>query len=392
MKNAIRAVGITSLALGIVAAFALTACDSTDAAEPTTQRRDSDSLQPRAAQFAHTRFRTETIVDNMHGGLVAVRFVVPEDWRAMSSLTWTYSDVSWPVRVAARAEAADGSAWIEGYPSELFYWMQPLLMPMQVGAKNLGMIYRPGIGALEAMQRYVILRYRGNAQNLQFVGWRPVPNLAQALGKPAQAGDSIAIRIRYQLAGEAVDEEFYGLLGAGNQVPYTGPQGTTYEFHRPLTYVFSMGAKGGRLESLYPLLGFVVASFQVDPLWERHAQQVNQQLQAQFNQYIARGYAQIQAAAQLSRSITANNDAISAMLREQYAAKSASQDRIHDNFMQYIRGTERVHDPNRGTSEQPSEYRYHWTDAFGSVRHSNDPNYNPNIDSTTAWQKMEPVR
>jgi hypothetical protein len=371
----------------------LAACDRAgSAAGQAAPRARNDEQASPAAQLARTRFRTETIVDRTHGGVVAVRFAVPQDWRAAGSVTWTYSDVSWPVRLAARAEAPDGSAWIEAYPSELFYWMQPLLMPVQPGSKSLGMIYQPGIGALEAMQRYVVLRYRGGVQNLQWVGWRPVPNLALALGKPAKPGDSIAIRIRYQHGGEAVDEEFYGLLGAGNRVPYTGPQGTTYEFHRPLSYVISMGAKGGRLESLFPLLGFVAASFQVDPVWEGLVQQVNQQLQIQFNQYIARGYAQIQAAAQLSRTISANNDAWLAAQRQQSAARSASEDRIHENFVQYIRGTERVRDPYRGTSEQPSERRYHWTDAFGTVQHTDDPNYNPNIGSTTTWQKMEPLR
>jgi hypothetical protein len=394
MRAILRAVA----ALALAALLALFACDNPDSAErPGAQRAAADQggdyRQSRASQLARTQFRIESIVDRTHGGLVAVRYAVPADWRAASSLTWNYSDVSWPVRAAARAEAPDGSAWIEVFPSELFYWSQPLLMPVTVGSRSLGMVYAPNIGAVEAMARYVIVRYRGNAQNLQFVGWRPVPNLAQALGKPPKPGDSIAVRVRYQLGGEPVDEEFYGLLGAVNPIPYTGPQGTTYEIHRELVFVHSMGAKGGKLESLYPLLGFVAASFQVDPVWERMAQQVNRQLQVQFNQYIARGYAQINAARQLSRAITANNEAISAMVDEQYRVRSASQDRIHDNFKQYIRGTERVHDPVRGgTSEQPNAYRYHWTDALGTVQHSDNPNYNPNIGSTTTWQPMEPVR
>lgn len=387
-----RPIRITPYALGIFVALAWLACDVTGPAAGQSTGAAGGDKQTLVSQLAQTRFRTETIADTTHGGVVAVRYAVPQDWRAAGSLTWTYSDVSWPVRVGARAEAPDGSAWIEAYPSELFYWMHPVLMPVQPGSKSLGMIYQPNVGALEAMQRYVVMRYRGNVQNLQFVGWRPVPNLAQALGKPAKAGDSIAIRIRYQRQGEAFDEEFYGLLGAGNRVPYTGPQGTTYEFHRPLTYVLSMGARAGKLESFFPVLGFVAASFEIDPVWERLSQQVNQQLQAQFNQYIARGYAQIQAAAQLSRTISANNDAWLAAQRQQSAARGASEDRIHDNFVQYIRGTERVHDPNRGMSEQPSQYRYHWTDAFGTVQHSDDPNYNPNIGSTTTWRKMEPVR
>lgn len=388
-----RCIRHLSFALSIVVVLALVVCDQAGpASEPTKQPPATDHQQPTASPFAQTRFRTEAIVDTKHGHVVAFRFAVPQNWRAASNLTWTYSDVSAAVRIAARAEAPDGSAWIEAYPSELFYWMYPILVPVQLGARNLGMIYHPNIGSLEAMQRYVVMRYRGNVQALQFVGWRPVPNLAQALGKPATPGDAVAIRIRFQHNGQTVDEEFYGLLGPGNRVPYTGPQGTSYEFHRQLVFVISMGAKGGRLEGFSPLLSFIAGSFQVDPVWQRLAQQVNQQLQAQFNQYIARGYGQIRAAAQLSRSISANNDAWLAAQRQQSATRSASEDRIHDNFIQYIRGTERVQDPYRGTSEQPSQYRHHWTDAFGTVQHSNDPNYNPNIGSTTNWQRMEPLR
>ncbi len=383
-----------AIALIAAAAFCSTAAASFDGhvqpvllAGQVSTAQDAPGSPP-----ARVRFRTETIVDRAHGGVVAVRYVVPQDWRAAGTVTWAYSDVSAPVRLAARAEAPDGSAWLEAYPSELFYWVQPILMPMQPGARNLGMIYQPNVGAVEAMQRFIVLRYRGAMQNLQFIGWRPIPNLAQALGKPAVPGESIAIRIRYQRGSEVVDEEFYGLLSAMNRVPYTGPQGTTYEFHRQLSYVISMGAKAGRLESVFGLLGFIAASFQVDPVWQGLAQQLNQQIQLQFNQYIARGYAQIQAAAQLSRTISANNDAFLAAQREQSATRAASEDRIHDNFIQYLRGTERVVDPGRGTSEQPSQYRYHWTDAFGSVRHTDDPNYDPNLGSTTAWRKMEPLR
>jgi hypothetical protein len=51
-----------------------------------------------------------------------------------------------------------------------------------------------------------------------------------------------------------------------------------------------------------------------------------------------------------------------------------------------------VHDPVRGaTSEPPSAYRCRRTDALGTVHRSDDPNYNPNIGSTTTWQRMEPV-
>jgi hypothetical protein len=390
-----------SVAFGILAAVSLIASDESHSARPATQgtadtrvqqRTAGAPAQQRAEQIARTRFRSETIVDTQHGGLVAMRYSVPEDWRATSSLTWTYSDFSLPVRIGARAEASDGSAWVEIFPSEVFFWLQPALAPVPYGQYSLGLIHWPDIGAVDALQRFVVLRYRGQMQNLRLVGWRPVPDLARALGEPAQAGESIAIRIAYQLDGQPVDEEFYALLGEGNRVPYHGPYGTTYEFHRPLTYVHSIGAKGGTLESRYPLLGFIAASFETDPVWRRHAQQVVKQLAQQFNQFIAQGYARIQAAARLSNAVTVHSEAISAMMREQHVTASASQDRIHDNFTQYIRGTDRVRDPRGGTSEQPAQYRYHWADALGAVQHSDDPNYDPNVGSTTTWQPMVPLR
>jgi hypothetical protein len=387
-----RRVAFAFFGLGLTAAVALMGCHG-DAAEPasTSQSAGVASPQPRAAQLAGIHFRNETIVDAKYGGLVAIRFVVPQDWRATSSLTWTYSDVTSPVRMAARLESPDGSAWIEGYPSELFFWLQPTFSSPPFGTKVLGALYRPDIGAIEALQRFVILRYRGNMQNLRFVGWRPVPNLVKALGKPEMPGEAIAIRVTYDLNGQAIEEEFYGLLSDTIRLSATGPLGTTYELRRYLTYVHSMGARTGKLDSLHPLLGFIAASFKTDPVWEKHAQQVDQQIQAAFQQYIALGYARIQAAAQLSRTITANNAAVAAMMRDQSATRSASEDRIHDNYIDYIRGTERVSDPNRGISEQPNEYRYHWADALGAVQHSNDPSYNPNIGSTTTWRKMEAV-
>lgn len=341
--------------------------------------------------FVGTEFRLEPVIDRAQGGLVATTFAVPKGWNALGNIEWTYSNVSWPVRGSARASAPDGSAWIEAFPAELFFWLDPVRSTVSIGGYSLGMIHKPNIGIQEAMQRFVIQRYRGKQQNLQIVGFRPVPNLPQALGKPPVPGESIAVRIKYTINGEPVDEEFYALLTNANRIPYRGPQGTWYESHRTLAYVLSMGAKNGKLESLYPVLGFIAASFKVDPIWERHAEQVKRQIAAQFDRNIAAGYAQIQAAAQLSRTISANNDSMIQTLRAQREASNRSMDRVNDNFSQYIRGTQRMKDPYTGSSEQSNQYSYHWTDGFGTYRSSNDASFNPNIGSNQNWQRMEPV-
>ena len=346
-------------------------------------RRDS-------SPFSRTKFEAYPVIDKAQGGMVVGTIAVPEEWTASSNIEWTYANVSFPMRMSARIAAPDGSAWLEWYPGELFYWLEPRDTSVAVGGRSLGMIHRPGIGVQEAMHRFVLARYRGRAQNLQVLGYRPIGNLARALGQPPMEGDSIAARVRYVLGGRTVDEEFFAILTNVIRIPYHGPQGTTYEYHRTLSYVHSMGAADGKLDGLHPLLGFVAASWRADPVWQRHAQQVCQQLADQFNRNLAAGYARIAAAGRLSRSISANNDAMIRSIEAQRQATNQSQDRINDNFSQYIRGTERMQDPYYGTSEQSYTNKYHWTDGSGNYQHSNDPNFNPNNGSNTNWQRMQP--
>ena len=346
-----------------------------------------------AARVPRTSFRSYTVVDRAQGGLAVGTIAVPEGWTADSRVDWTYSNVSFPVRMSLRVAAPDGSAWLETFPSEMFYWLDPRDTSVPVGGHSLGMIHAPGIGIGDAMKHFVVTRYRGRAQNLQVVGYRQIGNLAQALGKPAMPGESLAARVRYTVNGRTIDEEFFALLTSVNRIPYHGPQGTTYESHRVLAYVFSMGAADGKLDGLHPVLGFVASSWRPDPNWERYSQQIYQELSRRFNQYIAQGYAQIAAAGQLSRAISANNDAMLQTMEAQRQAANVRQQQqasVNDSFDQYIRGTERMEDPYWGTSEHSYNNQYHWTDGYGNYQHSNDPTFDPNINSNQNWQRMNP--
>jgi len=179
------------------------------------------------------------------------------------------------------------------------------------------------------------------------------------------AGNGVCLRIRYQSGKDTVDEEFYGFMSEVVSIPYTGPQGTTYEYHRYLSLVHSMGAKNKTLESMRPVLGLVASSFQTDKIWLQHYQAVIKQWNYAYQQNLALGYAQIEAAGQLSHAISANNDAmIQAMDQQRAQANTASaraDDRAYkaiDNYDQYIRGTEKVEDAYGQVSEQPNQYNY----------------------------------
>ena len=301
------------------------------------------------------------------------------------------------MRTFARADAPDGSAWIEAYPHELFYWLDPRWDNFNGG--SVGGIHHTNITLSDAMRRYIITKYRGKEKNLQILGSRPVKNLAAALGKPSVAGEGIDFRIRYDTASGPVDEEFFGLMTPVQTIPYHGPQGTTYEYHRTLALVHSLGAKSGKLESVRALLGYIARSFETDKVWEQHQQAVMKQLADAYNRYLAAGYAQIAAAGQLSRSISANNDAMIRAMDAQRAASSTRSSspaeagtRAAEDFDRYIRGTELMEDSSGQQSEQSSQYSYHWTDGFGTFVHSDDANFNPNNVSNQPFEKMKPVK
>jgi hypothetical protein len=370
----------------VVAAVALLAAAAAGAASPP---------------FA---FRIHEIRDEQQGGLVVARLTVPVQWRVTSSVRWTYGDVSLPARLGARAESPDGSAWVEFFPAEIFFWLEPVRSTAPVGGRSLGMIHAPNIGPADALRQFVIAPYRGRMPGLQVEPPRPAPGMAAAFPVAAQVnGQGVGTRVHYERNGRPFDEDVYAVFGEHQRIPYTGPQGTWYEHHRPLVLVHALGAPRGQLDAMRPLLSYIATSVQPDPAWQAHYRNVMSQIGAQFNAMLARGYAQIQAAGALSRSISANNDAMLASMQSQRQAqaradasrRAASQAAGSGNgFSEYIRGVETMKDPYWGTSQQSSMNSHHWTDGQGNYRSSNDPSFNPNIGggSGPTWQRMEPAR
>lgn len=337
--------------------------------------------------------------------MVAAVIKMPADWRAQSNVIWNYQDTAFPVRVEARAESQNGDVWVQGFPTEMFYWLEPDYQPMRNGTRNLGMIRQTPLSAEEALLHYVVFPARGNYTNFRVVSSREISNLAKTLGDKPVSGQSVAIRVVYKRDGQPIEEEFYGMLSDTQSVPYHGPQGTTIEYHMWLQYVHSMGAAGNKLNSMKSLLGGIASSFSVNPSWQKAVAQVTQYLAQEFNAQLARDYAGIQAAGQLSRQISAQNDAWLADFEKQRIAsdrqmdqfmadmqsKSDAYDKSNENFSQYLRGTEKMQDPYWGESDQSYDYQYHWTDGLGQYKHSNDLGDDPNIGSTQNWELMQPV-
>lgn len=351
------------------------------------------------------------VTDANYGGMRVATMAIPAGWRAQSQVHWDYTSANYPVKVFVHVQSPDGKMWIDLLPMDAVYWLDRVFKPIPVGQRAYGAVYAPNAPIDQAMQHLSVLPARGRMPGFQIVNRRPVDaaRLAQAFNYPQLRGEAMAMRVRYTLNGAPVDEDFFSFYSAARDIPYTGPQGTSHEYHRLLVLQHAVGATDGLLPSVYPLLGTVASSIRPDEAYQRHMQAVSRHITAQFNAALQRGYDSIAAAGQLSRSISANNDALLASMQQQRAAQqradAARRNAANsagggaaggsgDGFSQYIRGTTRMSDPYWGTSERDSNYSYHWTDGQGNYRASNDAGFNPNVGggSGATWQRMTPAR
>lgn len=358
---------------------------------------------PRAGALNFTPYE---VTDPQFGGMRVATLSIPAGWRAQSQVRWDFTSANYPVRVAVRVQSPDGRMWIDLLPMDAVYWLDRVFQPIPVGQRAYGAVYAPHATLEQAMQRLVVEPARGRLPGFQITGRRPVDaaRMAAAFHYPQLRGEAMAMHVRYTLNGAAADEDFYSFYTEVQTLTYNGPQGTSHEYHRLLVLPHAVGATDGLLASVYPLLGTVAASVRPDDAYQHHIQAVQRHITAQFNAALQRGYDSIAAAGQLSRTISANNDALLASMQQQRATQQRADSTRRaaantgggsgDGFSQYIRGTTRMNDPYWGTSERDSNYSQHWTDGQGNYRASNDPGFNPNIGSGSGatWQRMEPAR
>jgi hypothetical protein len=78
------------------------------------------------------------------------------------------------------------------------------------------------------------------------------------------------------------------------------------------------------------------------------------------------------------------------MTRQSWERRQASEDRIHKQWTQYMRGVEEYHNPiERRPVELPSGYREAWMKGRGEYILTDNPNYNPNVQAGGDWQKLQ---
>jgi len=340
------------------------------------------------------------VIDRQHGGVVAWAFSHPVGWTAHSDVHWNFQNMSFPVTSYAQVMAPDGIEGFEFLPAEAFCWVEPDYGMAQPGQSSLGQTYLQPMPAVDALVRWMVPKYCGGRQGLQVVSAGPMSTLAADLGFTLPGGlpsEGAGVRVAYVENGRSFEEELYGVQVL-QRVPYHGPMGTIVQINWGFARAFRFRAAAGSLDARKERFWRIARSARVNPLWEQLCAGVMQQLQAQFDQHIQMGYSQIQAAGQLSRSISAVNDAMLHTFQQQrqaayhssHASNHSTNHSPNDRFSDSVRGVETVEDPYWGESQQDANYQYHWTNSQGNYQHSDDPFFNPNIGSTQSWTLMKP--
>jgi len=358
--------------------------------DPTNDNRSSDQ-----------QFALHQLIDQQHNGVVASVFEYPADWQARSKVTWNFQNFNFPLTAFAQAFNPEGTEAVEFLPAELYCWLSEGLgyffMP---GQENHGTPFLMPMPAADTLTQWVIPKYRGNRPGLKIVGSGLVPQLPQRLyiNQGGVQTEDVCVRVEYTENGSLFEEEFYGMKFS-QDVPYYGPQGMTMQTNWGFSRLFSFRAEKGAFDAARGTFWRIAGSVKVNPRWEQIYAQAMQQIKMLFDQQLQAGYANIQAAAQMSNAISANNDAMLTSFEQQRQAAQQSsivRDDAHDRssrgaFDEYIRGVETVDDPYYGKSQQDNS-QYHWTNGSGEYQHSNDPFFNPNIGSTQNWTIMQPKK
>jgi hypothetical protein len=366
--------------------------------DKSTAPGDPQATKPAAAKglvVEGEKFSMRIVKDDQQGGLALGAVWVPAKWQETSKIVWNYQHTESPVEISFMAENPDNAEAYFGYPSLQFFGLRPDSNYYQPGQNYLGSIFAHQQQAPAEILLWFVRQARGGFPNFKVIGNKDLPDLAVALKSPTTDNQrGLALKVTYELKGKPVEEEFYAVSYSG-KVPYDGPQGRTWEMKWGLGYLHSFRAPVGALDHRRAVFAAIIKSFRLNPAWEQRRQGIVAYLADQFNRQLQAGYDSIAAAGQLSRQISANNDAmIAAIDRKLTASRSSSGGASGsargptDNFDDYIRGVDTVEDPYRGTSQHSSNEQYHWTDGYGNYRHSNDAGYDPNRTEIGGWQLM----
>jgi len=354
--------------------------------------KTSKQAESSSKQMGKTiRFKPFRYIDNQGIGIEAFQILIPSDWKFDGGIRWVLDNPGMPAVASFRVMNEKGKEEFEVFPNQPFFWTnnQMTLSMFPAGSRYFGNEVRPPVRPIEALKKIVIPRFRQNVTGLRIINEQPLPELAKALGAGKQIHPSVSVsagagkvRIEYNRSGVPMEEEIYCVVELFS-FPIQTMMGTVTNTNWYIDYIFSFKSEKGKLEANSKIFQTIAYSFKLNMQWFSKYNQVVEYL-------VKRQIQQIQSVGQLSRIISQTSNEISDMSMQSYYQRQEVNDRIADNFSQYIRGVEKYYDPiEQKTVELPSGYNNVWTNNLGEYILSDSPSFNPNIGSNLNWQKIE---
>ncbi|MBI4845600.1 MAG: hypothetical protein HY810_03885 [Candidatus Omnitrophica bacterium] len=329
-------------------------------------------------------------IDTGGTGIETFHMLIPKDWQFSGGVRWILNNPGMPAVISFKLKNPGGIEELEVFPNQPFFWTnnQMVLSMFPVGAYYFGSEVAPPVSALEALERITIPRFRSDVSNIRVIKKEPLPELAQILNKQAiqqpginYSAEGAKIRVEYVKDGREIEEEIFAVVEAVS-FSMQSMMGVVTNINWTVDYVFSFKAEKGRLDSHYKTFQTIVHSFTLNPQWFNKYNQVVEYL-------VQRQIQQINNIGQLSKIISQTHNEISDMIMDSYNYRQKVNDRIADNFSKSIRGVEGYYDPGQDKAvELPNGYRDAWSNKLGEYILSDDPNFNPNVNSATTWEKM----
>jgi hypothetical protein len=337
------------------------------------------------------KFKKYSCIDQQGTKGEAFSFLMPVDWVFNGGIIWLLDNPGMPATAAIKLSNPKGSEEFELFPNQPFWWTtnQQILYTNPVGSKYFGCEVRPQMNALQALHNVVLTRFRGNAGNLKVISEQEVPELTQLIKKTQQSQGGVVadanaakVRIEYTANGKSMEEEIYAAVEYYSY-PIQSWGRIVYNTNWTVDYIFSFKAEKGKLDDAAKIFQTIIYSFHVNPNWyNKYVQLVEYLIQRQIQQ--------IHNVGELGRMLAQTGDQIREENMQQYYQRQAINDKISENFSDYIRGVDRYYDPNAGQAvELPSGYDNAWSNPLGEYIISDDPNYNPNVGSNLHWQPLE---
>ena len=316
------------------------------------------------------------------------RMLIPSGWQFQGGCRWLLDNPGMPAAVAFQVWNPQGAEAFEVLPNMNFTWNNNRLATSMFppGSKYFGAEVRQPVGIQDAFRSYILPRYRSRFEHLQVINFTPLPDLprlvrSEAPATPGASAEGGKLRICYGWQGKQYEEEIYAVVEV-LRVPIQGMFGPTELILWFIDFLFSFRAAAGRLEATAGLFTVMIQSFKLNPQWSAAVKAIAQQL-------TQRQIQQIHHIGQLGQIYAQTGAEMRQQNLNDWYSRQATYDRLAVDRSRAIRDVDGFFDPNRQeVVELPSGYGHAWVSGNGEYILTEDPTFNPNVETNQNWTEM----